>query len=501
MKEKIATRIIIQGIIQIVSALSYYFLLKNLAVEYIGIQGTVTTAINLFSAVYFIGIDIIYIQYNNETDFKSYFSNFLAIKLTLLALNFVPLIFYVVFFGSPDNIYFFIMIIATIFLRIADTFCLNLRANLKIIKGEIIEFISSLALSITRLIIALFAARFSNPLLILGLSTLFFYGLKLISSIIISRSDLHFTKIEKHRIKELMKATLPLIFSNVIIFLTDNLGNFIISLSKSTVEFGYFFAINSYIIVILTSITLSLAVIYQAYYSKWISQNRKTEIIDFSFIMEKYTAIFYMLIIIVVNIGGRLLLELFLPQYLPGLKYLYILSFLPFLSGVNRPYIKLLYAGRQQKLIAKYYSFTRVIYLIFLFMLIPENIGSISLFGFGAIGVCYLQVGINIIDYFAYRYYCYKIFKIPVNFNIPLIFGLGLFVIGIYRVLILNLHLISIEGTTFTMVLISFLILLQFALFLILFKQITLRDYRIFKDLISFKNYKTSLIVEFRNNS
>ncbi|RLI65194.1 MAG: hypothetical protein DRO88_05290, partial [Promethearchaeia archaeon] len=207
MKEKIATRIIIQGIIQVVSALSYYFLLKNLAVEYIGIQGTVATAINLFSAIYFIGIDVVYLQYNNENDFKDYFSNYMIIKLFLLLLNFVPLVFYVIFFGSPDNVYFFIMIIATIFLRIADTFCLNLRANLKIIKGEIIEFISTLMLSITRLIIALFASRFTNPLLILGLTTLFFYLLKLISSFLISKPDLSFTKPQKERIFTLLKAT------------------------------------------------------------------------------------------------------------------------------------------------------------------------------------------------------------------------------------------------------------------------------------------------------
>ncbi|MCF2141366.1 MAG: hypothetical protein K9W44_15010 [Candidatus Lokiarchaeota archaeon] len=500
MKEKIATRIIIQGIIQIVSALSYYFLLKNLAVEYIGIQGTVASAINLFSAIYFIGIDIVYIQYNNEPDFKDYFSNYLAIKLGLLILNFIPLIFYVIFFGSPDNVYFFIMIAATIFLRIADTFCLNLRANLKIIKGEIIEFISSLALSITRLIIALSAARFSNPLLILGLSSLFFYLLKFISSIVISKSELSFSKLEKEKIKILIKATVPLIFSTFIIFLTDNLGNFIISLSKSTVEFGYFFAINSYIIVIITSITLSLAVIFQAYYSKWLKHDRIADIQDFSFIMEKYTAIFYLLVIIVVNISGRLLMELFLPQYLPGLKYLYILSFLPLLSGINRPYIKLLYAGRQQKLMAKYYSITRIVYFLFLFIFIPENIGSISLLGFSAIGVCYLQILINIIDYFAYRYFCYKIFKIPMNYNIPLIFLLGIFVIGIYRLFVFQLNWIIVENTI-SIIITTLVILILYAVLLIFFKQITIRDYRIFKDLITIKNYKLSMISEFEKVS
>jgi len=497
MKEKIATRLIIQALIQITSAISSYFLLRNLAVVTFGIQGSVLTAINLFSVIYFIGIDIVYLQYSSEPNFKNYFTDYFLIKSVLVLISFIPLIIYVIVMDFSYNGYFFVMIIATLFLRFGDLFCLNLRANLKVMKGEIVEFLSGFGLSIARLIIALQLDKISNPLMVLGLFTLFFYFLKFVTSIIISKNDFYFSKIDKSRIINLFKDTLPLTFSTMIIILTDNLGNFIIDLSYSYEDFAQYYAINSYIIVLMTSISMSIAGIYQVYYSKWIAEKKETEISNFTILIEKYTAILYLLIVIGCYIAGKIFMELLLPNYLPGLIYLYILCFLPLFSGVNRPYIKLLYAARKQKLMAKYYTISRLMYLLIAILLIPKSIGSLPLLGLGAVGMSFIQIGINICDYIFYRYYCKVHLNIKYNKNFLLILGMALTCIFLFQIILKNV--IFFESYAFIDIGIKLLIIsILFFGALIFSKQITIKDYKIFRELLTIKNYKASINEEFK---
>jgi O-antigen/teichoic acid export membrane protein len=498
MKEKIAIRFVIQSLIQLSSAISSYFILRNLEVSLFGIQGSVLTTISFFSVVFYIGIDIVYLQYSDDEHFDDMFSSFFLIKTGLAFLNFVPLIIYMLIGNFAYTDYFIIMIIATLFLRYGDLFCLHLRSKLKIIKGEIVEFASGFGLSLFRLIFAFNINSFENPLLVLGLITFFFYFLKLVLSLFMARKDFRFSKPNFTHTKNLIKATLPLTFSTMIIILTDNIGNFIINLSYSSEEFAYYYAINSYIIVLLTGLSLSVASIYQIYYTKWLNRNENDKIENFTFMIEKYSTILYLLIIIGVFIVGELFLQVLLPNYLPGLRYLYILCFLPLLSGVNRPYVKLLYAARKQKLLAKYYIFSRLGYLLVVLALIPPSIGNVSLFGLGAIGMSFLQIGINAIDYVFYRKFCKTHLNVKYNWDFIKILILGLIPI-LFHQLVLK-HLISFDSSPWIGVVINFIIASGIFLgVLVLSKRITLKDYKLVKQLVNIKNYKASLNEEFQD--
>jgi O-antigen/teichoic acid export membrane protein len=496
MKEKVATRIIIQLFIQILSALASYFLLKNLTVEIIGIQGDVATTIKVFSVIYFVGLDIIYVQRSGDDNFSELFSNYLIVKLGLLLLSVLPLIFYIFIIGFFYLKYFFLMLIATMLLRIGDLYCLNLRAKTKIMKGEIIEFVSSLGLALVKLIISIQIDKYSDPLIILAWITLIFYGLKLLLSIVISKQEVKYAKLDKKKIYSLIKDTLPIVFSTMIIFLTDNLGVFIISISYNYEEFGYFYGINSYIIILITSITLSLAIIYQTYYSIWLNQDQTKKIKKFTQLMEKYNGILYFMIITITFVLGESILVRFLPAYLPGLKYLYILIFVPLIAGINRPFVKLLYAGKKQKLLAKYFTISRCIYLLFMVVLIPPNIGNIKLGGFSAIGVCFLQVLINLIDYIVYRYYTKKYFNLKYNYNMIFIFFASI-IVGLTGYFIFSTNIFSFNSKLLELSIKVISLGILFLIILIIFNQITIDDYLYLRELLRFKNYKRSLNEEF----
>ncbi|UYP47979.1 hypothetical protein NEF87_004264 [Candidatus Lokiarchaeum ossiferum] len=496
MKDKFIIRMIFQVGLQFLNIFAAYFFAKYLSLELMGVTGEVSSYIGIFTMFLSIGIESIYIQHSGDSNFESYYSNFMFIKLSIIFLSFISLLFFIFLIDFQYKGYFLLISLTELITKYSIVVNTHLRAKLKIYKAEIPSFVIGFLNAIVKTIISINLNKFSNPLIVYGAVSLLFAGINLFFTLYISKGERTRTKISKSRIFQLLKETKPLIFTSLILIFNDNIGNLIIDHFYGTEQFAYYFFVKSFIIVTLTTVTLSIGVIYESYFAKWFVNNKYKEIQKMTQKIEKYSAIFYCAVAILTLLNAEIAFQIFLPNYIDSIPILQILVFIPLFSSLSRPYNKHLYAGKKQGVISRYLSIRSVCFLILIVIIIPENIWGINLLGFGVIGYCFLNLTFNIIDYAFYRYFSKKYFGIEGENKLFFILPLS-FLTFLISYLLKYLLIEVIESQLILLVLSSLISFIFFIISLIICHFINRDDISFFLDLFNLKNYKKGLKDEF----
>ncbi len=503
MKEKFIVSVVSQLVSSIVFTFAFYLLFLNLDKPSLGIWALLNSIINLGFLFINIGLDVIHYQYSGKINYADYFGTFLIIKLFVLLINVVISISLIIiisftkFWVSDFLVLLGFLLLSKILFNIANVFFINLKSRLKIFKSEIPAFIITIGKSVSLLFVSLNISYFSEPLLFICVSIFIFDLLYLILILVFSKNEYKINKPRKDLVLLYLKDAKPLFFFSITLVLATNLGNLILDYSFGHESLANFSFINTYVIQILLVLSSSIITIYLPLFSKFFESGDIETIKRITYLIEKYSSIIFLSIIIIVLINGDLIIHIFLPQYVETIPILYIMVFIPFFLSITQPYSYHFIAGKNQKINAYINSLTRTLIIVLMIFLIPTRLFFLYALGWGEIGYAIAQTLPWIIWVFVNRYYSFKIYNISPQKSIVLHVSIasGSFLISyfirylILEKIILNHILILIISSTVS--------LGTFFGFLFVFRELKREDLRFLLQLANLKSYRDSLKKEF----
>lgn len=503
MKEKFIISLLSQVFSYVISLFAFYLIILNLDTITIGIWTLVNSVVNLGFLFINIGLDSIHYQYTSKENSSEYFGTFFTIKLVLLLINVLIAILLTYFISLTElwNSDFFFIVLFLLFSRIlfnvANIFSINLKSKIKVFKAEIPAFFITFGKSLSIIILALNLQYFSNPLLFISISNFIFDLLFLGLILLFSKNEYKLYKPRKDIVLLYLKDIKPLFFFSITLVVAANLGNLILDYSFGHASLGNFSFINNYIIQTLLVISTSLIIVYLTLFSKYFEKGDLNSIKKITYVIEKYSSIIFLWIIIVVLLNGKLMLTIFLPQYVETASVLYIMVFVPYFIAITQPYSYQFIAGKNQKINAYINSLTRILIIVLMIFLIPTRFFIIQTLGMGEIGYAISQTLPWIIWVFANRYYSYTLYNIIPQKNI-ILHALLAFASLVISFFIKSLILETASLNQALLLIISSLISLGlFFGLLITFRELKREDLRFILQLVKFKSYRDSLKGEF----
>lgn len=501
MREKYVFQTLSQIFVYGFSLASSYLLVYVFKVSLIGMLVFAQSLIGLFSLFTTLGFSQIYNQYNQKDNFEDYFSVLLFFKYLLLALNYIPLYFmFFLYNWNVDKILLLILLISSTIRILIEPFSTHLLSKLKIFKRQLPNIIFSILESLLKVLIALNYSILENPLLFYVLTQLLFVVIKSCFSLLMAKGEFKIKKLKPNIMKKFLKDTKPLILVNIISVFYANFKNVLIDISFGHETLAYFNFVWAYLIHFLYMITGEIKPLYLSHFSKKYQEKKFGDLEKVCNLIEKYSSILFIFILIFVFLNAKYLFELFLPNYLPSLPFLYILIVTTYIAGINRPYSMLLIPGKKQ-MIYSYYSVIKMFLMITaIIIFVPNNFFSIKMFGFGPIALCYILLTGWILEIFIHRYFAKKLFDISSykKIFVHILNGLAAFIITyIIKLMILD---ILIENKIFLVIIMTLLALFIYITQLILFREIKRKDVRYILSLLNVKRYKNSFLDEIKKD-
>ena len=502
MKEKFIFSILSQMGRWVFTLIGSYLFFLYLDVELMGIWALLNSIVNLGFILVNLGFDSIHYQYSSKKDFEEYFGTFLFIKFALVLINVSVSIILIISFGLWNSEYLQIILFILFSKIIVDSlniFLVHLKAKIRIFKVEIPLFVITIGQNISKIYIALNLSYISDPLLFLGITNFVFNVIYIILILSFSKKDIKINKPQMSIAVNYLKDTKGLIIFSILLVISNNIGSIILDYSFEHTDLAYFSLINTYFIPFFGLISTALIAIYMPLFSQYFERNEKESIQETVHMLEKYTSIFFICIIIMVLTGGELIFSIFLPQYLNSVPILYILTFSSYLTSINRTYFILLISGKKQDVSAIWSIFNVSLKLILLFILIPNQFFIFNMLGMGTIGYALAILIPSLISVFFARYSSKRYFDIKFQKEIFIHFLMGMssfFIVFLLRIYVLNL-LIN-ENLILLTVLITLSIGIFFG-FLFIFKILNKNDISIFYESLKLKIYTNSLKEEFSN--
>lgn len=495
MKEKFVVILVFQLSSYIITFLANYILALNLDVALMGIWAYVGSFINIGFMFFDIGFSLIHYQYSGKPDFKEYFGTFFTIKVILLFLNIGLTLILITAFQLWNTIYInyiLIMLFSWSFIRFTNVFIYNLKSKKKIIKSEIPQFIISSLNSLTVIFLALNISLINDPVLFLSYISFTFNTVLFFVILFVSRKNIILNKPRKDLAMKYLKDTKPLIIYSVLSVIGLNIGNLIIFSSFGEQTLAYFNLVNTYVFNLLKVITISLGEVFMVYFAQYFQKKDFKMIKSMTYSIEKYLSILFLIIAILVFTNGELIFRLFLPNYLNSVPILYFLILVPYCSAITSPYIRQMRVGERQKEGAIFDTFSLILKIFLLIVLIPNKILFFPGLGLGVWGYCIVIIIQWIIGVIGYRIFSKKYFNIRYQKRIFKHLAIA-FLIVIASLLIKNTILVLLIENAYLLLITSSLIgisLFLGALYLI--KELKTEDIKFFKGLINLKNYYKS---------
>jgi len=314
--------------------------------------------------------------------------------------------------------------------------------------------------------------------------------------LLLSKGEYKFKKLNPTLMKKFYLDTRPIIFATVITVFYTNFKMVLIGLTFGPEALAYYNFIDAHILAFLLLITSAINPLYLSVYSKKFSQNKKDEIQTMANLIEKYSSLLFLFIMIFVFLNAELLFAFFLPNYMPSVYILYLLIFIPYIASINRPYSMLFVPGKKQKFTSKYGVIKVMILLLIIIVVVPTEIFSIKMLGLGVIGLCVIELLKWISDIIVYRYTVNKFFAIK---SYKKIYIHILVMINVLFITYMVKEFILINIFEHPILIISACTIISLGLFLlelILLKEIQRSDVRFVLSLLKIKTYKDSLIQE-----
>ncbi|MFX1297586.1 MAG: oligosaccharide flippase family protein, partial [Promethearchaeota archaeon] len=436
MKEKVVTRIVFRLTITFLSLIIGYLFLLKFEVKAIGIIAFSTSLVGVFSLFSDLGFSLIYIQHNSDEDFEDYFSIYYLLQIIILLANFGPLFIFIFFLDlEPLVLNFLILkIISEFIINLAFPWIINLESRLKYMKLELVVIIINILRDILILHLLFNIENFQYPLYILGQIYIITALIQMALVLIISKGEFRFRKIKKDKLRQFLKDSKPLIKLRIISALVGNIGYILIDLSYGHEALAYYYFIDNYVITILLIVSAQIHQIILTRFPKEFQEGNLKNIEFFIHKIEKFSSILHLAIAIIAILNGHLLIGLFLPKYSESVVYLYILIFIPYLAGINRPYSALFIPAKKQRLSSNYNLTKAIVFTILIIIFVPKEFFSIKMLGLGGLGLAILAILNRFIDIFSFRYFDKKLGisynpKIVIHFILALISLLIVFVL------------------------------------------------------------------------
>ncbi len=503
MKEKFVVSLTTNIVSYVVFILAGYLLALNLEINLIGIWVLVNSIVNLGFLFVDVGFETIHYQYTGDEKGVEYFGTFVAIKLLLIFANIIITLIIIAalhLIGTIFAIYLSLLMFSKILFSITNIFVINLKTRIKVFKVEIPTSIIGIGKSLSTIFLIFFLSTIPDPIFYLSSAILIFEFIYLILILILSKNEFKITKPKKELAYKYLKDAKPLIIFSVISVISTNLGNLILDYSCGHETLGYFSIVNVYIIPLLLIISGSLITVYLPLFSKHFERNNLASIKKIIYIIESYSSIIFLAIIIFIFLNGELIFLIFIPKYLNSLPYLYIMIFIPYLVGISRPYGYQILSGKKQTTISINNSIISILIIILSIILIPKEIFGITTLGLGAIGYAIALTIPWILWTFLNRYHTNKYFKIKPQKNlllhIPIAF-LAFLISFFIKIIVLEVLFQS----YFLLLLASTIILIGiFLVLLFFFRELRKDDIVFFLELLKLGNYKESFKKEFQSN-
>ncbi|GAG61868.1 unnamed protein product, partial [marine sediment metagenome] len=250
--------------------------------------------------------------------------------------------------------------------------------------------------------------------------------------------------------------------------------------------------VSNSIIPILLTISGSLIQVYLPLFSKLYENRDFNSLKRILFIIEKYSSIVFLSIIIIVFLNSELMIGLFLPNFTQSIPILKIMIFIPFFQGTTLPYAYLFISGKKQSVIAYINTFHRILIIFLMIILTPSTLFILPMFNLGGLGFAIAQTIPWILWSLLCHYFTYKYFKIrkqkAILFNVVLAFitfFLMMFVQNILMILIVNKLVVLLIST--------FIAIGMYLGLLFTSKQLDKNDIKFFAEILKIKKYLTSL--------
>ncbi|MEE9378489.1 MAG: hypothetical protein V3V33_10695 [Candidatus Lokiarchaeia archaeon] len=505
MKEKFIISLISQVMSYFISIIAFYLLFLNLDTSFIGTWTLVTSIVNLGFLFLNIGLDSIHYQYSSKENSSEYFGTFFTLKLSLLSINVlvsILVIFFISFFEVWSNDFLYLILIllfSKIVTNISSVFLINLKSRFKVFKAEIPSFLIISGKSVMVIILSLNLTYINDPLLFLCVSTFVFDLLLLLLILLVSKKEFKLNRPSKAFTLLYLKDIIPLFFFSFTLVIASNFGNILLAASFDHETLGNFSFINNYVIQSLLVISSSLVTVYLTLFSKFFEKGDFDSIKKTTYIIEKYSSIIFLGIIIVVILNGKLILSILLPQYVDTVPILNIMVFFPYLMAITQPYSYHFIAGKKQKINAQINIFTRIMIILLMIYLIPTSFFILPTLGLGTIGYAISQTIPWILWVFLNRYYSYKTFNIKPQKNI--VYHIPIAIISFLISFAFKLLIFEkiFQNQILLLIITTILSLAIFIFILVVIKELKREDIRFFLQLIKFQTYKNSLKEELLN--
>lgn len=502
MKEKFVFSLITGLSSNILFLIASYTLLLKLDIASIGIWVFLNTVVNLGFLFINVGFDSIHYQYSGKENISDYIGTYFMIKVVLLFINVIITLGILAILQIWNTIFFgftLFLIFSKIFFCIGNIFIVNLRIKIKIFKAEIPNFLVITGNSLSIIYLAFNISHISDPILYLSISNFIFYTVFILIVFFLSKNEIKINKPNRILALNYIKDARPLIFFSLVSVIATYLGNLILYYSFGDESLGYFSSVNTYLIPVLLLISGSISSIYLTLFSKNFEKNDLESIKTTLYIIENYSSILFLFIIIIVILNGELIISIFLPHFFEAIPILYIMIFIPYFIAISSPYSWLLVAGKKQKINAHVNSFVSILIIVLMLFFIPQELFFFHTLGLGVIGYALAQTIPWIFWAILCRYYINKHLKIKSQKTMILQFFLAALTTIITFFVKIFLNDIFPGNRILLLILSSIIAIGMFIGFLIVFKELKREDLSFFVDILKLKSYTESVKKEFTN--
>ncbi len=500
MKEKFVISLITGLSSNVLFLFASYLLLLKLDIASVGIWVFLNTVVNLGFLFINVGFDSIHYQYSGKENISDYIGTYFMIKVVVLIINIIitlGLLAILQIWSIEFFAFSLLLLFSKIFFCIGNIFIVNLRIKIKIFKAEIPNFFVIAGNSLSIIYLAFNISHISDPILYLSVSNFIFYTFFVIIIVYLSKNEIKINKPNKILARNYIKDTKPLIFFSIISVIATNLGNLILYFSFGNESLGYFSSVNTYLIPVLLLISGSISSIYLTLFSQDFEREDFNSIKTTLYIIENYSSILFLFIIIIVLLNGELIISIFLPTFVEAVPILYIMIFIPYFIGISQPYSWLLIAGKKQKINARVNSFVSILIIILMLYFIPQELFFFQTLGLGVIGYALAQTIPWIFWTFLCRYYINKTLNIKYQITMILQFSLAILTIIITFFIKNFLNSVFPENQILLLILSSIIAMGIFIGFLIIFKELKREDLSFFIEILKLKSYTESVKKEF----
>ena len=233
------------------------------------------------------------------------------------------------------------------------------------------------------------------------------------------------SKPDKEYIMKYTTFAIPMIFIGIIAILSQNIDKLMLGFFFSSYEVGIYAIpqrLTSVLLIVSTSITGILFVSFSALYN-----NKELKLIrDRSIKAEKYISLILLPIVITTLIFSKPLLSIFGNDIAPSIPVLEIIIISVYFDAIRNPFSVQILSTGHVKFGFYLGIFTLVLNFILNLVLIPKNIGGVTLFGLGALGAAYALMLSFMVRAIIARLAAFKITHTKISFRIFLHFIAGI---------------------------------------------------------------------------